>query len=220
MRVTCYFDFISPFAYLGWHGGKKVAAELGADLEPRPVLFAALLDHYGQLGPAEVAPKREYMFKHVYRRAHDLGLSLAPPPAHPFNPLLALRAATAALRDPSLAEPVKLIDTLFEATWGGGPGVEDAATIATLLHTSGVDAQGLLAAASAPETKISLRTATQHAIDAGVFGVPTFVVDKGELFWGADALADLARFARGDDPVAAADLERWRTLPATAQRKR
>jgi 2-hydroxychromene-2-carboxylate isomerase len=56
-----------------------------------PVLFAGLLNALGTKGPAEVPPKRLYVFKHAFRLAHGLGVPLAPPPAHPFTPLLALR---------------------------------------------------------------------------------------------------------------------------------
>ena len=217
MKIVCYFDFISPFSFIGWHALQPVARELGASVEPRPVLFAALLNHWGQLGPAEVPPKREYIFKLASRRAHDLGRVLAPPPSHPFNPLLALRAVTAVLANPSLGEPAQLIGVLLDATWGGGPGVEDAEVVAQVMQREGFDSEAILAQAAASDTKQALRLATEQAIEAGVFGVPTFLAND-ELFWGADSLPDLVRHARGNDPVG--NLERWQTLPATADRRR
>jgi len=217
VNIVCYLDFISPFAYVGWHALKPVARELGTSVEIRPVLFAGLLNRWGQLGPAEIPPKREYIFKLASRRAHDIGRSLSPPPSHPFNPLLALRAVTAVLADEQLGDPRRLIDVLFDATWGGGPGVDDPEVVGDLLRNAGFDEKAILARAATAETKSALRAATDDAIEAGVFGVPTFVLD-GELFWGADSLPDLVRYARGADPVG--NLERWRTLPASAQRKR
>lgn len=50
-----YFDFISPFAYLQF---VRLGELAGARLRLRPVLFAGLLQHWGQLGPAEIPAKR------------------------------------------------------------------------------------------------------------------------------------------------------------------
>jgi 2-hydroxychromene-2-carboxylate isomerase len=68
-------------------------------VDPSPVLFAALLDATGQKGPAEIPRKRAYTFKDVVRSAHRLGVAIAPPASHPFNPLLALRVASADLAE-------------------------------------------------------------------------------------------------------------------------
>ena len=59
----------------------------------RPVLFAALLKHHGQLGPAEIAPKRDWTYRQVLWLAHTLGVELQLPARHPFNPLALLRLA-------------------------------------------------------------------------------------------------------------------------------
>ncbi len=215
--VVLYFDFISPFAYLAWKRISAVAEARSRPLRPQPVLFAGLLGHYGQLGPAEIPPKRIYIFKQVLRRAHERALPLQPPPAHPFNPLLGLRLAG----DPSLTptDQLRLIDALFNATWGCGPGIEDPATVVSILNDAGFDGAARVAAAGSAEAKSRLRQATQAAIDLGVFGVPTMVAD-GELFWGDDSIDDLDRFLRGDDPVTEEALAPWRDLPQTAARRK
>src|SRR5690349_24411474 len=86
--VEFWFDFISPFGYLAWQRIHSLVDAHGRDVVYRPTLFAALLNHWGQLGPAEIPPKRVFVFKQVLRRAHVLGVPLVPPPRHPFNPLL------------------------------------------------------------------------------------------------------------------------------------
>ena len=210
-----YFDFISPYAYLGWKAIGPLAARHDRTLEPVPILFAALLDHHGHRGPAEIPPKRQYIFKHVMRLAHDAGVPLAPPPAHPFNPLLALRIAGLP-QDP--AAKVHVIDTLFDATWGGGPGIEDPEVVTNLLAKAGLDGRHLVANAKEPEAKARLKTATREAIDLGVFGVPTVDVD-GELFWGTDAYPHVEQFLDGRDPLPDDLISRWQDLPASAVRK-
>ena len=212
--IEFWFDFISPYAYLAWQRIYTVAEANGRRVELRPVLFAGLLDHWGQLGPAEIAPKRVYTFKQVSRRAHRLGVVLRPPPSHPFNPLLGLRLA--ALEQPE-AERRRLIDLLFTATWGGGPGITDLATVRTLLLDASLDAEALLHAAAQPSHKDRLRATGREAVERGLFGVPTMIAD-GELFWGEDSFPELEAFLRGEDPLDLDGLARWAELPASSQR--
>lgn len=83
-----YFDFISPFACLAW---PRVRALMrGHPVELRPILFAALLDRNAHKGPAEIAGKREFTYRHVLWRARQAGMPMRFPPGHPFNPLAAL----------------------------------------------------------------------------------------------------------------------------------
>jgi 2-hydroxychromene-2-carboxylate isomerase len=213
--IEFWFDFISPYAFLAWTQIRTIADRHARPLVLRPVLFAALLDHWGQLGPAEIAPKREHVFKQVLRRGFDLGIAIAPPPAHPFNSLLGLRLATLEL---PAADRVRMIDRLYSAVWRpDAPGITDPRVVAGLLGELGLDGAALLDAANAPDNKQKLMAATSEAIAKKVFGVPTMIVD-GELFWGVDDLSNLERFLRGEDPIDLAMLERWRDLPVQASR--
>lgn len=211
-----FFDFISPFAYLGWKRINAFAAEHDRELEPVPILFAALLQHHGQLGPAEIPPKRVFVAKQVMRRAHDLGVSFQIPPSHPFNPLMGLRLASLELPRP---DRTRLIDTLFDAVWAEGVGITDPEAVAARLDGIGLDGGALVARTADAEVKALVRAATDEAIALGVFGVPTLIVD-GELFWGADSLDDAARFLRGEDPVSDDVLARWADVRPSASRKR
>lgn len=212
--IEFWFDFISPYAYLAWTQIHALAERHARPVVMRPVLFASLLDHWGQLGPAEIPPKRIHTFKQVLRRAHELGVPLEPPPAHPFNPLLGLRLVSLELPD---SQRRALIDRLFRAVWAGGPGITDPTTVAGMLDELGLDGAGLVAATQAPELKQRLLAAKHEAVAKGVFGVPTMIVE-GELFWGCDTLGDLDRFVRGADPLPSDLLERWRALPSQAVR--
>jgi 2-hydroxychromene-2-carboxylate isomerase len=205
--IDFYFDFISPYAYLGWTQIHALAARHGQTVRPIPILFAALLNHSNTRGPAEIPAKRAYLFKDTKRLAATFGVPFAPPPTHPFNPLLALRVA-------GVAADTRVIDALFRATWGGGGGVETVDAIARVL---GEDAAPLLAEAAAPAAKQRLRDATDAAIAAGVFGVPSMIAD-GELFWGCDSLPHLERFLDGDDPITPADVAAFRALVPSATR--
>ena len=50
-KVSFYFDVISPFCYVAW---QRLQA-LDVVLEPKAVVFAGLLNHHGNIGPAEVS---------------------------------------------------------------------------------------------------------------------------------------------------------------------
>lgn len=211
-----YFDFISPYAYLAWTQIHELAGRHGRQVEPAPILFAALLNAHGQLGPAEIPVKRVYVFKDAYRKGHLLGLPpLCPPPTHPFNPLFALRAAS--FPGDALTRR-RFIDALFSATWAEGTGVESEQAVAAIAERSGLPAQEVIAFAKSDPAKAELRNRTQEALAHGVFGVPTVMVD-GELFWGTDSLKPLTVFLSGADPVPKHLLERWKKIGASANRK-
>ncbi|MGH8132065.1 MAG: DsbA family protein [Steroidobacteraceae bacterium] len=58
LTVSWVFDVISPFAYLGFPDLQRLPAHVR--LRFVPVLLAALLTHFGQLGPAEIPAKRRF----------------------------------------------------------------------------------------------------------------------------------------------------------------
>lgn len=209
-----YFDFISPYAFLAWTQIRKIASESGRSVEPVPVLFAALLDAHGQKGPAEIPAKRRYLFKDIARKAHRLGVaSVAPPPAHPFNPLAALRVASLPSA-PATREAI--IDALYTAAWTRREAIDTADAVSRVLSEVGLDGPSLVAEAQTPAAKERLRVATDVAIQRGIFGVPA-VLDGEELFWGTDSLPDLESHLRGELPEFP-DAE-WNTLPMAAVRK-
>ncbi len=188
--ITCYLDFISPFAYLAFEALPRSLMGVSHRMVYKPVLFAAMLKHHGQLGPAEIAGKREWTYRQVVWQAKQMGVTLDMPLAHPFNPLALLRLAVACS---AAGEPNRLVcDTLFKHVWQGGAAADDAARLQALT-------QQLEPARSvdAPEVKDQLKANTEEAIACGVFGVPTCVVD-GKVFWGLDALPMMRAYLDGD----------------------
>lgn len=179
-RITFWFDVVSPFAYLAFERLPQVLEGVSHEVEYRPVLFAALLQRWGHKGPAEIEPKRAWTFRHVHWLAQRHGIPLQTPSMHPFNPLPLLRLALAA---GDWGPNRRVVEALFHHVWrGGGADAVDPARLAAL-HAE-------LAPARDPagdETKLALRRSTDEALAAGVFGVPSFVVD-GRLFWGLDSL--------------------------------
>lgn len=179
--VEFYFDPVSPYAWLAIEQIDRIT-EVGGQIVCRPILFAALLNAYATKGPAEVPAKRAYVFRDVMRQAKRLNLPFRGPPSHPFNPLAALRAIHA-IEDE--AQQLTLARHLLAAVWREGAEVSDPHSLRIVLAHGGFDADAVCAVSATPEVKLRLRSATQEAIDAGIFGVPSFRL-RNELFWGAD----------------------------------
>ena len=91
VSVDWYFDFVSPYSYIALHR----LEELPAPVAYKPVLFAGLLNHWGQKGPAEIPAKRRWTYRWCIWWAKSLGIPFRFPAAHPFNPLPHLRLALA-----------------------------------------------------------------------------------------------------------------------------
>ncbi|KVT50768.1 2-hydroxychromene-2-carboxylate isomerase [Burkholderia ubonensis] len=176
--ATWYFDFVSPFAYLQLEQFERLPPTLA--IEPRPIVLGALLAHWGQKAPAEIAAKRVFTYRHAQYRADKLGIPFRMPPAHPFNPIRPLRLAIA------MGGSLDVIRRIFRHIWRDGHDVASPEGFAALCDAVGYP-EGV-SAVDAQEVKDALRAHTDHAIAHGVFGVPTFEWD-GELFWGEDATA-------------------------------
>ena len=190
-HLVFWFDPISPFAYLAFERLPQLLEGLSVEVTYRPLLFAGLLKHWGQKGPAEIEPKRAWTFRHVHWLAHQHGIEMQTPAQHPFNPLALLRLMLACA--PAGRTPNRFVcEMVLRHVWQGGQGAADPARLAALEAT--------LAPARVPDSdavKQALREATQAALARGIFGVPTIEAD-GRLFWGVDSLDMLRAHLRGD----------------------
>jgi len=190
-RITFWFDPISPFAYLAFEQLPQALEGLSVEVTYQPVLFAGLLKHWGQKGPAEIEPKRVWTFRHVQWLAHQQGTALDTPTQHPFNPLTLLRLLLACA--PEGGTPNRYAcEVVLRHIWQGGADANDPGRIATLTAQ--------LAPRTDPNSepvKQALRSATERAVALGLFGVPT-VEAEGKLFWGLDSLTMLRAFLQGD----------------------
>lgn len=205
-RLVWYFDFISPYSYLQF----AAFPELVQSAELRPVLFAGLLNHWGSKGPAELPAKRLQTYRYTYWTAGQHGIEMRYPPAHPFNPIPALRLAIA------LDSNYAAIKAIFEFIWKDGRSVADEwAALAARLGLARDAADAMIAA---PQVKEALAANGRAAIARGVYGVPTFDTGK-ELFWGLDATDMLLDYLEHPDVFDDAEMQRIANLPVGAARK-
>jgi 2-hydroxychromene-2-carboxylate isomerase len=209
MNATWYFDFISPFAYLQF--GRMRALSEHHPIAPCPIVFAAVLQHHGQLGPAEIPAKRVFTYRMVQWQADASSIELHFPPAHPFNPINALRLVIAA------GTQWDAIAAIFDHVWRQGQAADSAQALAGVARKFGIaDIESAIGAASVKE---QLRANTDEAIAAGVFGVPTVRLGT-HLFWGNDATPMFEASLADPDLLDRGEFARLAQLPSAAERKR
>jgi 2-hydroxychromene-2-carboxylate isomerase len=176
MKVEWYFDYVSPYSYLQW--AHQLPGLEGIDVELKPILFAGLLKHWGQKGPAEIDAKRRFTYRHVVWLANKFAVPFRMPSAHPFNPLPLLRAGIA------LGNSREVVDRLFGYVWREGHIPAEEAPWQRLMEELNLSQQAL----SEPSVKQQLRDNGEQALHRGVFGVPSLVTG-GEVFWGVDGFS-------------------------------
>ena len=189
--ITMYLDFISPYAYLAFETLPRHLDGLPVSVRYEPILFAGLLKHHGQLGPAEIDSKREWTYRQVLWLAREAEVPLEFPAQHPFNPLALLRLARAHTATGEVDRAT--CAAVFRHVWcQGGQAADDPQRLEALVAR-------LQPACSIHDlaVKQSLIDATQAAIERGVFGVPTFAVHD-RLFWGQDSQPMLRQYLLGD----------------------
>jgi 2-hydroxychromene-2-carboxylate isomerase len=216
--VTFWFDPVSPYAYLAFERMPQVFAGCSYAVSYRPVLLAGLLHHWGQLGPAEIAPKRDWTCRQVAWLARREGIALQMPAAHPFNPLPLLRLLVACGEDGTANR--YQCEAVLHQLWRSGAAGADAQALARLTAQ--------LAPPRDPRSdavKQALRANTDAAIALGVFGVPTLELPRHApgpgplLFWGVDALDMAAARLRGE-PWFDAEWDRVAAVAPGVQRPR
>jgi 2-hydroxychromene-2-carboxylate isomerase len=202
-----YFDFVSPYSYFGLLRLGELPSDVKVVLQP--VLFAGLLNRWGQKGPAEIPAKRVWTYRSCVWIARRHGWPFRLPAAHPFNSLGYLRLAIAAGNEPAA------VRRIFEELWTTGADPADGEVVARLARSLNVDVGRL----GDQDVKDALRLATEQAVERGVFGVPTLAIGE-ELFWGSDMLDLAGAYAHDPTLFAGGEMLRASHIPIGASRER
>jgi 2-hydroxychromene-2-carboxylate isomerase len=190
--LEIYWDFSSPFAYLGSTQAEKLAVRTGATLVWRPMLLGGVFKAIGQVDVPLLAwsdAKRRYYLEDLKRFADYWEVPFAFPASFPVLSLKALRLYLALPEE----RRSSFRERTFAAYWAEGRDIADEGVLRELV---GPGADEALARAQSPEGKKALIDATQRAVDHGVFGAPTWIVDGKELFWGQDRIPLVERALR------------------------
>ncbi len=208
MQADWYFDFVSPYAYLQLMQFKRLPDSLA--IRYRPILFAGLLKHWGQIGPAEIPAKRRQTYRQCQWLAERAGIPFKFPSVHPFNPLRALRLCIALGTEPAI------IGAIFEFIFAEGRDIQSDDNWKLLAER--LEAEDSDALVSQQAVKDALRDNTEEAIRLGIFGVPTFAIG-GELFWGVDMTDLLLEYLADPQLFSRDEMARLDRLPMGVKRR-
>lgn len=195
--IEFWFDFVSPYAYLGSTQIEAVAARHDRKLHWRPVLIGiTVLKVMGMKPLLEYPMKGDYLRRDAPRVAQLLGVPFRHHGLKGINSVAASRAFLwLKARDDELA--VRFAKRIFDRLWVRSEDITPPQASADEAAALGVDHEELLAALETPQAKQALKDEVDAAMARGVFGVPFFIAD-GEPFWGGDRLPMLEHWlARG-----------------------
>lgn len=190
-------------------GAQKAWREQGFELILSPLSMGSLISSYETLGPAQIPPKRDFLFRQCLRRAKRSGIPLHTPARLPFHPGEVLRLGTSALGG---VHQTRIIDVLFNAVWRDRIDMEDESALKNYLNDQLDDSiESFLTPQKLKLARSELKENFKKAKACGAFGVPSFVV-QDELFWGHDVLEDLSLFLEGKDNLDKQEYQRFLEL--------
>lgn len=194
--IDFYYDYSSPYGYLASERIEAIARKHDHSLVWRPILLGAVFKVTGQ-GPLTQAPlKGDYAIRDFTRSAREHSLDYRQPDKFPIGAVSASRA-TLWLRDNEdenlRNKTAEFIHGTYRAYFAEGKDITDPAVLADLAESAGIDAPSMADAVADQQIKDLLRVEVESAIEIGVFGSPTMIVN-GEQFWGHDRLEQLDRW--------------------------
>lgn len=191
--IDYYFAPQSPWTYFGHERFTAIAKTAAAKVNVRPADYGRIFATSGGLPLPKRAPQRQaYRLVELTRFRDALNLPMHIQPK--FFPVAgddASRLIIAADLHDGAAAAMRLSGAVFAAVWEQELDIANPDTLAALLSQCGLAADRL-ALSRQPQVQQQFDTNTQAAIDAQVFGAPSYVVD-GEIFWGQDRLEFLQR---------------------------
>lgn len=192
-RIDYYFSVASPWTYLGHERFWQLAEQHDLDVSFRPVDFKRMLDASGGvLYQQRSTQRRQYRQIELDRWRRHLQIPLTLEPA--YYPVAREPASLVMLACRHLPQRTQfqLLQAILASIWRDDLDIANWQVLAHLLTSLGEDADALLADAQQAASATLLTQHTDDAIQAGVFGVPAYVLDA-EIFWGQDRLDFLAR---------------------------
>lgn len=182
--VEFLFDVGSPTSYLAWAQLPGLVQRTGAGVHFVPVLLSGIYSGSGNASPKSVPAKRAYKMAEAANFAKRYSLPFQENPHPSLSTLLLMRAITGAQMAGKMAD---VLSVAFKAMWVDGVKVDDPNVLEELAEAAGVGIDQFAHWVSDDGVKAQLRANTDHAIERGVFDVPTFFVDD-EMFYGQDRM--------------------------------
>ncbi|MFM9880803.1 MAG: 2-hydroxychromene-2-carboxylate isomerase [Burkholderiaceae bacterium] len=186
--IDYYFAPVSPWTYLGHARFAEIAARTGAQVNVQPIDLGKVFPVSGGLPLGQRSAQRQaYRLLEMKRFSEHLKLPMNLHPQHfPTPGEAAARLILCAAALDGQVAALQLCGATFAAVWAQERNIADADVLAQLLAECGLAAERLAQSQQA-QWLSEYQACTQRAIEANVFGAPSFVID-GEMFWGQDRL--------------------------------
>lgn len=192
-KIEFYFDFLSPYSYVAWTWVRNQSY----DFDYVPVSMPGIIAAYDTKGPAQIEPKRNYLFKDLLRFTAMNNVPFTTPMHLPFNSLYALRLS---LKGSAGEKQKEIIDVIYRAGWEHGLDIGSDDVLKAILKEHNLYSDELVEKMESKNARIELKQNNEQALQRELFGVPSFVVD-GEMFWGNDSVKYLEMHLKGTDPL-------------------
>jgi len=194
--IEFYFDFSSPYGYLGSQQIQAVADKHNRQIDWHPILLGAIFKVSGQAPLTTYPLKGDYAIMDFQRSAREVKLPYTHPEKFPIATVAAARSVWWAKENPDNIINEKtddLVQAFFKAYYVDGKDIGELEVALNVAASVGVDKDTLAAALQEPAVKDRLKSAVNDALDKKVFGSPMMIVD-GESFWGNDRIEQLDRW--------------------------
>lgn len=192
-QIDFWYSIGSTYSYLTVMRLAKVERACGGEFRWRPFNVRHVMIEQNNIPFKDKPVKTAYMWRDIERRAERYGLAPRIPAPYPIPGLvLANQIATLGAEEGWVADYTR---ATYRRWFEGGEPAGEEPNISESLKEIGRDPGQVLSAAQSKRIIDALATATNEAMELGVFGSPTFVVD-GEVFWGDDRLDDALLWAK------------------------
>jgi 2-hydroxychromene-2-carboxylate isomerase len=178
------FDFGSPASYLAYKRLPELARRTGARIDYVPILLGGVFKATGNASPAAVPAKGRWMNTDLARWAKRHGTEFNRNPHFPINTLHLMRGATGLIDDTRF---MTYCDMVFDAMWRDPKNLGDPAELTPVLRRAGLEADDFRDLVEREDVKARLKSATEAAVERGVFGAPIFFVGD-QMFFGQDRM--------------------------------
>ena len=199
IQLECFYSLSSPWAYLGGPQLQDIVRRHGVQLVLKPYDFQLVVPQTGGIPlKTRPEPRKTYHALELKRWSEYLGMPLNLEPAHypkgvpddvNWNKSPGWMVIAAQLQG---LDALPLSHALLRALWAEERKTSDAAVRIAVANEAGYDGAALHALEQSQQVQAHYNAYTQEAVDKGVFGAPTFIL-QGERFWGQDRLMFVER---------------------------
>ena len=183
--IDFYFDFSSPYAYIGYKEIKKLEKKNPFKIKFMPIFLGGLHNAAGITPAAFIKLKSKYMIEDTKLVSKKKNISFHFNSYFPIKTVNFMRGVLIAEKDNS---EKNFIEKIFNAIWMDGLNMNDPIVINKVLKNIDLNPEIFLKKVSDQKVKDKLRKLTDDALKKKIFGVPAFVVNK-KMFWGQDSLS-------------------------------